>query len=129
MLNKKLDGELDFSGDYIYEYQGDFDSDGFNNYIESHLEDILEKIEEDHNPEALEFTEFLSKNNYRVKGTYKIPRSDKYSFRILEIDPEDGTVTFDMIRDSDNEKKRMAPTFRGFIDFIYNPTLFDEFEE
>jgi hypothetical protein len=129
LLSKKLDGELDFSEDYIYEYQGDFDSDGFNNYIESHLENILEKIEEDNSPEALEFIEFLRKNNYKVKGTYKIPRSDKYSFRILEIDPEDGTVTFDMIRDSDNERKRMAPTFRGFIDFIYNPTLFDEFEE
>ena len=129
MLNKKLDGELDFSEDNIYEYQGDFDSDGFNNYIESHLEDILEKIEEDNSPEALEFIEFLRKNNYKVKGTYKIPRSDKYSFRILEINVEDGTVTFDMIRDSDNERKRMAPTFRGFIDFIYNPTLFDEFEE
>lgn len=129
MLNKKLDGELDFSGDNIYEYQGEFNSDGFNNYIESHLEDILEKIEEDNSPEALEFIEFLSKNNYRVKGIYKIPRSDKYSFRILDINAEDGTVTFDMIRDSDNKKKRMAPTFQGFIDFIYNPTLFDEFEE
>ena len=129
LLNKKLDGELNFSEDYIYEYKGDFDSDGFNNYIESHLENILEKIEEDNSPEALEFIEFLSKNNYRVKGTYKIPRSDKYSFRILDINAEDGTVTFDMIRDSDYEKKRMAPTFRGFIDFIYNPTLFDEFEE
>ena len=129
LLNKKLDGELNFSEDYIYEYKGDFDSDGFNNYIESHLEDILEKIEEDNSPEALEFIEFLRKNNYKVKGKYKIPRSDKYSFRILDINAEDGTVTFDMIRDSDNERKRMAPTFRGFIDFIYNPTLFDEFEE
>ncbi len=129
MLNKKLDGELDFSEDDIYDYQGDFDSEGFNNYIESHLEDILEKIEEDNSPEALEFIDFLRKNNYTVRGTYKIPRSDKYSFRILEINVEDGTVTFDMIRNSDNERKRMAPTFQGFIDFIYNPTLFDEFEE
>ena len=127
MLNTFLDGELDFSSDNIYEYQGKFDEEEFNNYIESYLYDILESLEETSNPDSVEFVNFLNKNNYKLKRTYDLPRSDKYSFRIIHLDNTKGTVLFDMIRKSDGEKKRMEPTFQGFIDFIYNPTLFSDF--
>jgi hypothetical protein len=127
MLNTFLDGELDFSSDNIYEYQGEFDEEEFNNYIESYLDDILESLEETSNPDSVEFVNFLNKNNYKLRRTYDLPRSDKYSFRINYLDNTKGTVLFDMIRKSDGEVKRMEPTFQGFIDFIYNPTLFSDF--
>jgi len=127
MLNTFLDGELDFSPDNIYEYQGEFDEEEFNNYIESYLDEILESLEETSNPDSVEFVNFLNKNNYKLRRTYDLPRSDKYSFRINYLDNTKGTVLFDMIRKSDGEVKRMEPTFQGFIDFIYNPTLFSDF--
>ena len=129
MLNTFLDGELDFSPDNIYEYQGEFDEEEFNNYIESYLDEILESLEETSNPDSVEFVNFLNKNNYKLRRTYDLPRSDKYSFRINHLDNTKGTVLFDMIRKSDREVKRMEPTFQGFIDFIYNPTLFSDFDQ
>jgi|688.fasta_scaffold216250_2 hypothetical protein len=109
----------------------DYDANKFNQVVESNLQDILDKIEDE--PEKYEgakkYGELLNNLNklgYEIGRTYELGYDNKKLFRIESIDKSNIKIilsTWNSNFKSGIEKRSLS--FEDFVNFLNTPELFE----
>ena len=117
-----------------YEFQDDkyFDSEGFNNYAENKLDEILESLEEEMEQGGLSVGKFLTfKNNitskFKPDRWYKLPKDPNINFKIDGFDRKDMRVIV-LITHPTKGTKKLKLTEENFYNLLYHLELFDRFD-
>ena len=117
-----------------YEFQDDkyFDSEGFNNYVENKLDEIIESLEEEMEQGGLSVGKFLTfKNNitskFKPDRWYKLPKDPSINFKIDGFDREDMRVIV-LITHPTKGTKKLKLTEENFYNLLYHLELFDRFD-
>jgi hypothetical protein len=127
-----LEDNDDYGDDYYAYYEDkNFDSEGFNSWTGRQLDKMIDKIEEDFDPESMEkenkLYDLMEKLNYTFNRWYHFPEEKgkkdlRAKFMIEKL--EDGKIVV-----SNNEMyKKMEHYkmgFEDFVNFLYHPELFD----
>ncbi len=115
-LGRKL-GEFGGYHEMAYE-QHSFDEDKFNENIESTLNNIIDKIEENpelYNTKIAELYEQLEKLGYEVGKTYKLPTDETKSFRIDDVDMETQRIKISHIGNTVERRSYSIDEFKNYI--------------
>ena len=127
-----LEDDDDYGDDYYAYYEEtNFDSEGFNSWVGIQLDKIMDKIEEDFDPESMEkenkLYDLMEKLNYTFNRWYYFPeekqkKDSKSNFMIEKF--EDGKI---LVTYNEMYKKiqHFKMGFEDFINFLYHPELFD----
>jgi len=94
------------------------DKNKFNENIESILEDMVEKIEENpevYNTDIAELYEQLEKLGYEVGKTYKLPTDETKSFRIDDVDMETKRIKISHIGYTVERRSYSIDEFKNYI--------------
>ena len=94
------------------------DNDKFNNNIESILENIIEKIEENpelYNTEIAELYTQLEKLGYEIGNTYKLPTDNTKSFRIDDVDTNTKKIKIRHIGYTVEKRSYSIDEFKNYI--------------
>jgi hypothetical protein len=117
-----------------YSFQDDkyFDSEGFNNYAENKLDEIIESLEEEMEQGGLSVGKFLTfKNNitskFKPDRWYKLPKDPNINFIIDGFDREDMRVIV-LIKHPTKGTKKLKLTEENFYNLLYHLELFDRFD-
>lgn len=117
-----------------YSFQDDkyFDSEGFNNYAENKLDEIIESLEEEMEQGGLSVGKFLTfKNNitskFKPDRWYKLPKDPNINFKIDGFDREDMRVIV-LITHPTKGTKKLKLTEENFYNLLYHLELFDRFD-
>lgn len=117
-----------------YSFQDDkyFDSEGFNNYAEDKLDEIIESLEEEMEQGGLTIGKFLTfKNNitskFKPDRWYKLPKDPNINFKIDGFDREDMRVIV-LITHPTKGTKKLKLTEENFYNLLYHLELFDRFD-
>jgi hypothetical protein len=117
-----------------YSFQDDkyFDSEGFNNYAENKLDEIIESLEEEMEQGGLSVGKFLTfKNNitskFKPDRWYKLPKDPNINFIIDGFDREDMRVIV-LITHPTKGTKKLKLTEENFYNLLYHLELFDRFD-
>ena len=117
-----------------YSFQDDkyFDSEGFNNYAENKLDEIIESLEEEMEQGGLSVGKFLTfKNNitskFKPDRWYKLPKDPNINFKIDGFDRKDMRVIV-LITHPTKGTKKLKLTEENFYNLLYHLELFDRFD-
>jgi hypothetical protein len=125
------DGD-DYGDDYYAYYEDrNFDSEGFNSWTGRQLDKMIDKIEEDFDPESMEkenkLYDLMEKLNYTFNRWYDFPEEKgkkdlRAKFMIEKL--EDGKI---VVVNNEMYKKmeHYKMGFEDFVNFLYHPELFD----
>lgn len=125
-----LQDEDDYGDDY-YAYFEDknFDSEGFNSWVGGQLDKMIDKIEEDFDPELIEkenkLYDLMEKLNYTFNRWYHFPEEKQKpgpKFMIEKL--EDGKIVV-AYNEMYKSIQHFKMGFEDFINFLYHPELFD----
>jgi hypothetical protein len=112
--------------EYRFEFSGDFDSQDFNNEVESVLDNILEKVES--SEEFLDiktykeiYNDVLSK--WGLNKTYRLPKNKNITFKIRNLDPKTNKLIV-MYSDENYSQQLRKLSKDEFFNFLYHPELF-----
>lgn len=113
-----------------YEYGSrNFDSESFNRRISGYLENILENLEEEANPEFIKnISEIFEK--YNIGVWYKVPKNERYLFMITGVNRENQTIEV-KVNDTKSKGRNISIstfsyTIDSFYKFLHQPTLFGD---
>ncbi len=106
-----------------WNYQGDFDSHGFNVDLERNLDKILEKFEEDYQIE--EWSRISKEIFSKFKQGYSLPFPNYPDLRLVvdSVNPETLKVEFKVQKGL--QQRNFSMDYEKFNDFIYNKKLFN----
>ena len=127
-----LENDDDYGDDYYAYYEDrNFDSEGFNSWTGRQLDKMIDKIEEDFDPESMEkenkLYDLMEKLNYTFNRWYHFPeekgkKDSRANFMIEKL--EDGKI---VVASNEMYKKmeHYKMGFEDFVNFLYHPELFD----
>jgi hypothetical protein len=127
-----LEDDDDYGDDYYAYYEDrNFDSEGFNSWTGRQLDKMIDKIEEDFDPESMEkenkLYDLMEKLNYTFNRWYDFPEEKgkkdlRAKFMIEKL--EDGKI---VVVNNEMYKKmeHYKMGFEDFVNFLYHPELFD----
>jgi hypothetical protein len=106
-----------------WNYQGDFDSHGFNVDLGRNLDKILEKFEEDYQIE--EWSRISKEIFSKFKQGYSLPFPNYPDLRLVvdSVNPETLKVEFKVQKGL--QQRNFSMDYEKFNDFIYNKKLFN----
>jgi len=127
-----LEDDDDYGDDYYAYYEDkNFDSEGFNSWTGRQLDKMIDKIEEDFDPESMEkenkLYDLMEKLNYTFNRWYYFPeekgkKDSRANFMIEKFEDGKIVVTYNEMYKT-MEHYKMG--FEDFINFLYHPELFD----
>lgn len=128
-LLQKVTKEFSVSGEFysqIWEtWDGNFDSDGFNVYVNNKLEKYLEALIE--NFEASgdfpEIVNFLG-NRFGFNEFFDVP-GKPIMIKINSVNPEDNTINITINNKTKNVSKNYNPDLETFMSYLNNLDLFE----
>lgn len=116
-----------------YEFQNSdyFDDGGFNREVERNLDAILEIIEDDMESEDGSLKNFIEMSTrildkFKINKWYKLPKDDTVRFKIESFDRDDTKIVVMLERGFN--MKRLKLSEENFRNLLYQPELFDRFE-
>jgi hypothetical protein len=122
-----------FESQYEYQNIQNFDSESFNNYTGTKLEQIIEKIEnseefggEEVIQEFLKLRQRVTKN-FKVDKWYKLPADKSIDFKITGFDINDMRILVTLNKQF-KTAKQIKVSEETFNNLLYQPQLFDLFE-
>ena len=106
-----------------WNYQGDFDTHGFNVDLDRNLDKILEKFEEDYQIE--EWSRISKEIFSKFKQGYSLPFPNYPDLRLVvdSVNPETLKVEFKVQKGL--QQRNFSMDYEKFNDFIYNKKLFN----
>lgn len=130
-LFKEIGKEMNLSVGHYHEIgfeNYDWDDKRFNETVSDALDQIMEEIENE--PEKFErFKEYgvilskLDKLGYEIGKQYKLPTNESNSFRIEEIQKDNGKII--LIHWDGRRGEKRSYTFEEFVNYLNSPELFE----
>jgi hypothetical protein len=127
-----LEDDDDYGDDYYAYYEErNFDREGFNRWVGMKLDKMMDKIEEDFDPESMEkenkLYDLMEKLNYTFNRWYYFPeekqkKDSKSNFMIEKFEDGKILVTYNEMY---KKMEHFKMGFEDFINFLYHPELFD----
>lgn len=107
---------------YDYEDWDDFDSQTYNNYVSTNLDNMIEKLED--NPDFASIKEMRKRilKKFKIRTWIPLPKNKKFSFNILGFNDLLIVVS---IEKPDGSKFKKELTEENFYNLLYQPELFD----
>lgn len=116
-----------YENTYEFRDAANFNSEGFNNWVERKLDNIIEKLEDEENPMG-EFLEFRKKilDKFSLNVWFDLPKDRNIKFKIENIIRE-GNLIKVRIKKSMVGERVFKLTEEQFNNLLYQPQLFDLF--
>ena len=118
-------------GEDYYEYEGKMDEVYLNNEFGEQLDKIISSLE-DNNENYKNYFELLDKitSKYKLNTWYQTPKDKNILFQIKKIDPSTLNIHVGLRKHGSNSwDKTHSFTEENFNKFLYQPELFDIFDE
>lgn len=130
IFRSKNKGETDFRWQedvYQYDNVSEDEIERFNDSVESNLDDILDKIKENHADGVAPYEDFIKlydriNEKFNFNKSYLLPKSKKYNFIIKGISQD---LKIKVILQKGLQHRDISLTEENFYNLLYQPELFN----
>jgi hypothetical protein len=117
-----------YENTYEFQDSDNFDGTSFNRNAGRELDNIIEKLESDNNVQ--DFLDFRKRieSKYKINTWHTLPKNKEINFKIINFDRDDMKIVIEL-NTRFKGTKRIKVNEEGFQNLLYQPELFDLFDD